>query len=147
MSQRIALVAIALACALVSGCASTPESRISREPAVFAAFPAPVQAKVRKGEIEIGYTRDMVRLALGLPEHRQTRITELGQTEIWIYTGVRYVSRYAPVDRNYYYHDRYGRVHWAHDAGWVDAGYHQEYPILRLEFSGPVLRAIERAQP
>ena len=45
---------------LAAGCLSSPERRIQKAPEVFAAFPPDVQAKVRKGEVDIGFTPDMV---------------------------------------------------------------------------------------
>ncbi|MEI8351960.1 MAG: hypothetical protein WCG36_06580 [bacterium] len=113
---------------------------------MFAGFSAPVQEKVRRGEIDIGFSRDMVRLALGLPCRNQSRITEAGVTEIWIYTGMRYVSRLEPVDGGYWYRDRAGRLRRSYDSVWIDRGYQEEFPILRVEFYGGVVKAIERMQ-
>lgn len=131
-------------CCLMAGCVSTPADRIKKEPGVFAAFPPEVQAKVQKGEVEIGYTRDMTRLALGMPQRVHTRTTETGQVEIWIYLGIRYVSHYEPMDTGYWYRDRAGRLRRSYDTMWVDRGYSEEFPVLRLEFSGDKLKAIER---
>jgi len=137
---------IASVAVMMSGCVSTPARRIQQEPGMFAGFSAPVQEKVRRGEIDIGFSRDMVRLALGLPRRNQSRITEAGVTEIWIYTGMRYVSRLEPVDGRYWYRDRAGRLLRSYDSVWIDHGYQEEFPILRVEFSGGVVKAIERMQ-
>lgn len=137
------LVVVVLA---VAGCVSTPERRIRKEPGVFAAFPAPVQDKVRRGEIDLGFTRDMVRLALGQPHQVQTRITEAGVTEIWIYMGTRYVTRMEPAGGGYWYRDRAGRLHRSYDGVWMDHGYRESFPLLRVEFAGGVVKAIERMQ-
>ncbi|MEI8123079.1 MAG: hypothetical protein WCI20_13670 [bacterium] len=139
-----ALMVIVLS--VMAGCMSTPESRIKKEPGVFAAFPPDIQSKVQRGEVAIGFTKDMVRLALGLPRRVNTRITEGGQTEIWVYTGTRYISRYEPVYAGYWYRDRAGRMCRSTDTVWMNHGYSEEYPVLRLEFAGNSLKAIERMQ-
>lgn len=131
---------------MVSGCVSTPASRIRKNPELFSSFPPEVQAKVQQGRVEVGFTRDMVRLALGLPHRIYTRVTEAGQVEIWVYTSYRYVSQYVPMDSGYYYRDRAGRIRRSYDTMWVDNGYSIEYPALRLEFVGDKIKAIERQQ-
>ncbi len=68
----------------LAGC-STPDSRIERNRAAFAGYPPVVQAKIRAGEIEVGYTTEMVTLALGRADHIHRRHTAEGETEIWAY--------------------------------------------------------------
>ena len=131
---------------IVAGCVSTPASRIKKNPELFASFPVNVQAKVQRGEVEVGFSRVMARLALGLPQRVYTRVSDGGQVEIWIYAGYRYVSQYAPMDTGYWYRDRAGRMRRSYDTMWVDRGYSVEYPALRLEFVGDKVKAIERQQ-
>jgi hypothetical protein len=83
MTKNVLLVALALALAL-AGC-STPDSRIQKDSATFASYPPAVQAKIRAGEIEIGYTSDMVQMALGKPDRVFRRVTATGETEVWAY--------------------------------------------------------------
>ena len=71
--------------ALLSAC-STPQSRIDSNRAVFDKFPAEVQEKIRAGRVDIGFTPEMVRLALGEPARQLTSKTEAGVAEVWIYT-------------------------------------------------------------
>lgn len=143
MTRIIRCLVMAGLC-VVSGCVSTPAKRIQAEPETFARFPTEIQAKVQKGEVDVGFTRDMVRLALGRPQRVYTRTTEAGQVEIWLYMGIRHVSRYEPMDSGYWYRDRSGRLRRSYDVMWVDRGYSEEYPTLRLEFSDDKLKAIER---
>lgn len=64
---------------------STPESRIEKNPALYSSFSPEVQANVKKGKIEIGYTYDMVYVAWGQPSRKKT-ITEANvQREVWVY--------------------------------------------------------------
>ena len=69
---------------LLAAC-STPESRIAGSQAAFAQFPAEVQQKIRAGQVDVGFTPEMVLLALGEPARRFTRKTESGEVEVWGY--------------------------------------------------------------
>ena len=70
--------------ALLSAC-SSPDSRIDSNRAVFDKFPAEVQAKIRAGKVDIGFTPEMVKLALGEPSRQLTRKTDAGEAIIWMY--------------------------------------------------------------
>jgi outer membrane protein assembly factor BamE (lipoprotein component of BamABCDE complex) len=78
------LVAALLTALSLAGCA-TPESRIRRNPEIFARLSAPQQDLVRKGQIAIGLDREAVRLALGEPDQVTVRTDERGTSEIWRY--------------------------------------------------------------
>ena len=83
MSHRLVFAAIACALAL-AGC-STPDSRIQKNSATFASYPPAVQAKIRAGEIEVGYTPEMVALALGKADRVYRRQSAEGEIEVWAY--------------------------------------------------------------
>ena len=59
---------------LVAGC-STVDSRISKHRELFNTWPAAVQDKIVRGEIDIGFNTDQVRVALGEPDRMFTRTT------------------------------------------------------------------------
>jgi hypothetical protein len=127
----------------LAGCATTPEGRIARDPALFATFPPEVQANVRQGKIAVGYTKDMVALALGHPQRMHNRTTQAGTTEIWSYTGVEYSSQMEPVETGAWYRDRRGHWRRTSDLAWVDVRHTHEYVVLRVEFEGDKVKAIE----
>jgi hypothetical protein len=81
LSALLALVMFAL----LSACTSSPESRIADHRGAFDAYPAAVQEKIRAGQVEVGFTTEMVGLALGEPARKFTRQTAAGDTEIWVY--------------------------------------------------------------
>lgn len=83
MTTRLALTSLALALAF-AGC-STPDSRIEKNSAAFAGYPPAVQAKIRAGEVDVGFTTEMVQLALGKPDRVIRRRTAAGESEVWIY--------------------------------------------------------------
>lgn len=70
------------------GC-STVDSRIARNREVFNTWPAAVQERIAAGQIDIGFTTDQVRVALGEPDRVFTRTTADGTSEVWSYRDRR----------------------------------------------------------
>jgi hypothetical protein len=70
-----------------AGCATSPQDRISENRELYRSFPSAVQRKVSAGEVDVGFTEEMVQLALGEPHRRVTRQTETGTDEVWIYAN------------------------------------------------------------
>ena len=75
---------VVAAAALLAAC-STPETRIAGHRADFDKYPAEIQQKIRTGRVDVGFTPEMVRLALGDPGRVFTRRSENGDTEVWGY--------------------------------------------------------------
>src|SRR5687768_8091252 len=63
MKPRCSFLAIVLLL-FAAGC-STPASRISRHQEAFSEWPEAIQEKVRAGQIDLGFTPEQVRVALG----------------------------------------------------------------------------------
>ena len=83
-----AAILVGLLTAFSTGC-STTDSRVKDNQAAFDALPAETQQKIRSGKIDIGYTPQMVTMALGKPERVYTRTTEKGTSEIWAYRDTK----------------------------------------------------------
>lgn len=77
--------AVLVLAALFAGCA-TPDTRIHRSPEVFARLTPAQQALVRQGKVAIGFDADAVRLAVGLPDRKWTRMDAAGTREVWSYS-------------------------------------------------------------
>ncbi|MDR2674261.1 MAG: hypothetical protein LBC18_05170 [Opitutaceae bacterium] len=75
------------ALAVLAGCA-TPETRIKKNPTVFASLAPAEQELVRQGRVAIGFTPPMVRIALGNPDRVTQRIDKNGTSEIWHYRSL-----------------------------------------------------------
>lgn len=71
--------------ALLAACSSTPDDRIAKSQAAFGQYPSVVQQKIRAGEVDIGFTPEMVLLALGEPSRQFNHQSATGTAEIWIY--------------------------------------------------------------
>jgi hypothetical protein len=69
---------------LAMSCATT-DSRIAKRQTEFNSWPPDVQEKVRAGKVELGFTQEMVRVALGDPDRVISRATEHGVSEGWVY--------------------------------------------------------------
>jgi hypothetical protein len=142
-TTKILLRLLLLGLLLAAGCVSTPARRIARNPGLFQNLPPEIQANVKQGRIEIGYTKDMVFLALGAPYRVYVRKTEAGESTIWTYSQLRYTSDMQPVQTTSWYRDRQGRMHPTYDWVWVDVGRASEYESLRVEFAGDKVTTIE----
>lgn len=78
------LVPVILFAGAVVGC-STVDSRIAKRAEAFAEWPAAIQEKVRAGQIDLGFTPEQVRVALGDPARTSTRTNSDGTAEVWVY--------------------------------------------------------------
>jgi outer membrane protein assembly factor BamE (lipoprotein component of BamABCDE complex) len=122
-SKVFAIASAALCAALFAGC-STPESRISSAPEVFARLTPDQQALVKAGQIAVGFGMDAVKLALGDPDRVTIHTDSTGQHQVWHYTT--YEDAQGVVIFNGYYH-RWGG--WGGPRFWGDVGYYNGYPV------------------
>lgn len=67
-----------------TGC-SSPAARIRRDPEFFAQLLPAQQEMIRRGQVAVGFTAEMVRLALGEPDRTRVRTNADGTSEIWSY--------------------------------------------------------------
>jgi hypothetical protein len=143
MKTHRAIVAAAGAAALLlAGCA-TPEARIRRDPERFAGFPPAAQALIREGRIDVGFSPEMVHMALGPPAQQRERVTADGRATIWVYTSSRYRSVMRPVETVYTYRDRRGRLRTSSEWTWIDAGHFVDVARLLVEFREGRVSSIE----
>lgn len=70
--------------ALCCSC-SSPDSRIKDHAGVFNSLSAEDQGKIRGGHVDVGFTEEMVIMALGEPDRRFTRTTSEGTSQVWAY--------------------------------------------------------------
>ena len=100
---------------LAAGC-QTVETRIRENPQLFASLDPETQAKIRQGIIDIGYTEDMVYLALGAPDQKREARSAAGSQTVWIYNTYfeRYDgTRFVGYNRRVYF-DPYVRTYRVH---------------------------------
>lgn len=85
MKQSFFTLFLAALTLVFTGCASR-EARIKRSPEIFARLTPAQQEQVRAGRIDIGFSKDAVRLAVGNPDRIWTRTDAKGLSEVWSYT-------------------------------------------------------------
>ena len=116
---------LAFTCAalvLAVGCA-TPDARIRQNPEFFAQLSPAEQQLIREGKVALGFTPEMVKLALGDPDRIYLRTDASGTSESWSYTS------YEGPDGLLLYRGYYHRYH----RGWGDPfyPYYLSYPGRR----------------
>jgi hypothetical protein len=81
------LARVALASLLLGAACSTPATRIKKSPERFESYPETARSAIRSGKIELGFTEEMVRMALGAPDRIHRRLSGEGRESlVWIYT-------------------------------------------------------------
>lgn len=86
---------MAAACVLISCTASTPQTRIVKNPAIFEALTPAQQELVRSGRIDRGLPREGVFLAWGRPERMVEWDRSGSRLERWTYLGLRPIHTYS----------------------------------------------------
>jgi hypothetical protein len=81
-----------LAAALLLGACSTINSRINEKSDIYYSLDEATRAKLDQGNIDLGFTPDMVYIALGQPDSKRQRVTADGTTDVWVYST--YYDRY-----------------------------------------------------
>ncbi len=82
MKTKLPVILCTAAFLVAAGC-STVDSRIAKNRAAFNTWPPAVQDKVVQGQIDIGFTPDQVRVALGEPDRVWSRTTTDGTSQVW----------------------------------------------------------------
>jgi len=98
---------------VLAGC-NTIDHRISEKQDVFNRLDPQTQGKIRQGVVEVGYTEDMVYIALGPPDARYQKTTVKGDETTWTYktyyeqfegvehVGYRRIVFFDPADHVYH---------------------------------------------
>lgn len=139
MKTLVAFLALAVL-TVFSGCA-TPESRIRDNPELFAKLTPQEQQMIREGKVGIGFSPEMVRLAVGDPDKVYSRIDANGASESWSYTT------YETTSGAYLYTGYYHRYYCYHDPLYP---YYLGYPsrvareYMKVVFTAGKVSSIER---
>lgn len=131
---------------LLAGCAS-PAQRIHRNQELFDSFPLAAQARIRGGQIDLGFTPDMVRIALGEPARQLRRREPAGDSEIWLYFDIvrRSERQRADIDGLSLAGPGGGRA--IGGSAWIQTSQEREYIRVRVEFRNGLVTAFEEPLP
>lgn len=133
----------------MAGC-STVDSRIKEKPDVFTKLDPVIQAKIKQGIIDLGFTPDMVYIALGKPDEIRERTGGGGRETVWkyntyydrydgtVHAGYRRFVYWDPQIRAYriYYEPVYANLH-----------SEQKETYIRVTFRDDKVTAIEQTKP
>lgn len=102
MLMRRLFVVFICAGSLLCGCAASVESRIQSRQAIFDAYPADVQARLKRSQIRLGDDQDAVWIAFGAPTEKHYRIDQEGRVDIWVYKYLTHDPALIPSVRPVY---------------------------------------------
>ena len=130
MKRFLLLLGCSIGLAFLAGC-STPQTRIRNNPGLFSSLPPSDQELIQQGKVAVGFTAEMVKLAVGEPDRIYTRTEASGQSEAWVYTS--YSSRGGAM---IYYRGFYHRTHpgmYAYYADYNDREVVERYRVTFKE--------------
>jgi hypothetical protein len=146
MKTRFTMLLCASLALLIAGCSTQQiiDQRIAKNQELFNTYPTEVQDKIRSGQIDIGFTREMVRLAWGEPDQMHKRTTKAGISTVWTYTRGRSLMERERMTVPVTYIDASGRRLVRYRSVWIDWENYREYTIARVEFMEGRVTAIEQ---
>lgn len=134
--SRYMLLPVLGALLLFTACTS-PEKRIRKNQAVFDRFPPEAQERIRRGEIALGDSPNMVQIAKGVPTYITIRETQQSEIEVWRWTRMAQTVYSQPVHYN-------GRG--VPSPQILDIPQVREIEILRVEFLNDSAVVIEETK-
>ncbi len=137
MKRSLILLGCLLGLSVLVGC-STPQTRIRSNPELFNGLAAQDQELIKQGKVAVGFTPEMVKLAVGEPDRVYTRTDVNGQNEAWVYTS--YSSRGGTM---VYYRGFYHRRHPGMYAYFSDYSDREVVERYRVTFKDGKVSAIE----
>jgi hypothetical protein len=131
-----------------AGC-QTVDDRIREKPAVFANVDKATQNKIKQGIIDLGFSQDMVYLALGKPDQQHESVTATDRSLTWLYNSYyqRYDGiRFAGYSRRVYF-DPYFKTYRVYDRPvYADVYSDEQEERIRIVFKDGKASVIEQAK-
>ncbi|WP_152032595.1 hypothetical protein [Ereboglobus luteus] len=148
MKNAVSVLTILVAALVMAGC-STVDSRIKEKQSVFDSLTPTEQANVRQGIIGVGYTPDMVYMAMGKADKVKSRVTPKGTVTTWIYNQYyqEYMGRRFVGYRRDMYYDSRAKVWRVYYTPVSEAVYRDRVEeIGRVVFRDDKVESIEQVQ-
>lgn len=141
-------VLVAILALTLAGC-NTINSRIREKSAVYSSLDPETQQQIRRGQIGVGYTPDMVYMALGEPTRNVNRVTADGTETTWIYKSFyeEYAGSTLTGYHRYVVADRLsGRYTVYTEPVYTDMYRQRSQEYLRLSFKNGKVTSIEQTK-
>ncbi|HWA10713.1 MAG TPA: hypothetical protein VG838_14815 [Opitutaceae bacterium] len=138
---HLVLATLAVAAGL-GGCAA-PEARIRKHPDIVAKLAPSQLDAIKRGEVQVGFDMDMVRLALGEPDQVKIRALTDGSNEVWGY------ATYESRDGQPLYRGLYHRLYLAGDPShpfYLNYAGRQVHDRFRVVFKDAKVIAVEKGE-
>ena len=132
---------------VLSGCMSAETRRLKRiekHPDIFQAATAEQQSKIRKGQIDIGFTPELVLLSWGKPDYAYDRVTDKRRSRVWKYMAHQSRAAWERTTIPVTYRDDKGQLRTVCRTVTVDRTQFEEYPVAVVEFSDGKVIAFDR---
>lgn len=148
MRKKTKLLFLIFAAAFaLSACMTTQQirdSRIASSQEIFNSFSTEIQQKIRAGQVDLGFSEEMVRLAWGMPDMVYTRTTAQGEATVWTYSKTRTLTQTDRMTIPVRVRDKFGRSGVQYENVWINRDTYEEYAVARVEFTGGTVTALER---
>jgi hypothetical protein len=134
---------------LLLGACSTVDSRIKEKQDMFDSLTPTEQADIKQGIVGVGYTPDMVYMAMGRADNVKDRITPKGTVTTWIYNQYyqEYMGRQFIGYRRDVYYDSRAKVWRVYYTPVSEAVYrNRKEEIARVVFHDGRVESIEQTQ-
>lgn len=120
------------------------DNRIASSQEMFNSFSTEIQQKIRAGQVDLGFSEEMVRLAWGVPDMIYTRTTDQGEATVWTYSKTRTLTQTDRMTIPVRVRDKFGRSSIQYENVWINRDTYEEYAVARVEFTGGTVTALER---
>lgn len=137
-----------LAALVLAGC-STVQSRIEEKSAVFNALPSETQSRIEQGLVDVGYTQDMVYIAMGKADRVVERSTGAGSETVWVYNSYYQEyqgTQFAGYRRSVYYDNRIKAYRVFYEPVHADIYRDRVEEVARVVFKDGKVASIEQVK-
>ncbi|NCD33606.1 MAG: hypothetical protein EOL87_09370 [Spartobacteria bacterium] len=144
-SKWAVIVGMFLYALVLTGC-NTTDGRIKKNQVVFDSLDPDIQELIKQGQVDIGFTEEMVFMAWGQPDRVYIRKTAESSRTVWSYTDSYTTSSRQRVDGTFRVRLGSGEYRTVRDSIWVDVDQGHEYEQRRIEYVDGFVDAIETAE-
>lgn len=137
---------LAILCVFLSGCMTAQDrrdKRITQNIDLFYEYTEEERAKIRRGQIDIGFNEDMVFLAIGKADRIGRLKNAEGESVTWQYYRHIHHSDFDTIRMPVTWVDEKGRSHIRYDYVTVDRSWSERQLNTQIEFENGLVVSVE----